>query len=356
MPSMATGFDYRDDMADFMHESAPCVSALEFLAETGTAGDPYSMPMAVRSVAAVAEGPTMPTGFAGDFYSMSDEVYRDASTHDLDEIPLQRADAGRFSSSYAPPKAPEDEAFEFELTTLFMSSSAPADLANEVLSFLEEADGVSIKKVDQQKFTVKTTSDSDSGACTLEVHFYAQTGNRFAIEFQRREGDSMALNDVFQKALEHFKERLLSARAESPRPAPGPAPKAAASPASQKPEQRAVVESSELALLKANFTTQISPTRPALSKSGAAKGRPLPQQSNRTRRSVPAPTNRLSESVQSSPARLSESMVTGMEPPTTIVAGSALNAARWRSKSSAGGRRLSNTRLVAAGARAISTA
>jgi len=380
MPSMAAGFDYRDDvLADFAHSAAPSVSALEFFAESGAAADPYGRDPITRSVAApdagmpiIAQAPSCAVGDAGDFYRMQEEVCRFdelAPPHAMEEIPLERA--SHFSDTYAPPRAPEDKGFEFELTTLFMSSSAPVELSNDVLKFLKEEDGVTVKKVDQRAFTVRAESDSDAGTCNLKVSIYAQGGKKYAVEFQRRSGDSTALNDVYQKALDHFKERLLPERKESAGPTAEPAPKAApdaevtsarsepapvsaALAASQKSEQMAKFDASDLAVLAANLT-QISPTRPAHPKTtAAAKGRP--RQGNRSRRSVPAPASRMPESVLLQNLQHSPSPALALETGTTIVAGSGLNAVRWRSRSNAGGRRLSNSRLVSAGARAISTA
>lgn len=174
-----------------LEDAAP---AVEFI---GAAGDPYGRCMATRSAAEV-DMPCRAEGsggmFAGDFYtSMDDSIVRSVPG------PL---DLERFSQEDLPPDAPADKSFAFEPTTFFVNGKDPAKLGNHLVTFLTMGAGAVVTKVRTKKFTIKAEADGEDGSCILKVRVYSQGEGRYAVEFQRRGGESTAFHKVYDLASE----------------------------------------------------------------------------------------------------------------------------------------------------------
>jgi len=110
----------------------------------------------------------------------------------------------RFQESDKPPCAPDDTFFQFEATTLFAKSRSPADIGNSVLDFLASQVLSSITKVRRHKFAIKADIFVENRKCTLKVRVYSERGEQFAVEFQRRSGDSLAFQSIFCQAKKHI--------------------------------------------------------------------------------------------------------------------------------------------------------
>merc|ERR1719188_1942396 len=89
--------------------------------------------------------------------------------------------------------------------------SDPAQLGNDLLDFLAEGDDdcvAFVLKVRPVKFWVKAKVIAHGMQCTIKVRFYRDTAEgRYIIEFQRRNGDTIAFNSFFQSAAKFYTER-----------------------------------------------------------------------------------------------------------------------------------------------------
>jgi len=179
------------------------VDYLSGLQSSMVAGDPYMHESSVRNAGALImeSSSGFGGGFGDDFYDAPENNTR-RSTDPCAfpaELTLQR-----FSAADLPPKAPVDDSFAFESTTLHIADKEPAALANQLIDYLTMAAGAFVKKVGKKKFTIKAGVDTKDGACTLKVRIYDQGEGTCAVEFQRREGDSAVFHKVFDQASEHF--------------------------------------------------------------------------------------------------------------------------------------------------------
>lgn len=218
----------------------------------------------------------------------------------------------RFSAGDQPPQVPTSESFTLEPTTFCASSDDPAKLGNDVLEFLSMACGALIQKVSSQKFTIKAdVNDDDCGACTMKVRIYEQSVGKYAVEFQRRGGESTALHKVFDQASNHF----------------GTKAKTSSNTRSQNCGIAAENCKSTSLIATASPTSRMCLAPPIALK---PPGRLGPAQ---RRFSVPAPTARRASANKGSfkiaPVELLECLATERASP----AGSGLNAVRMRSKS-----------------------
>jgi serine/threonine protein kinase len=160
-------------------------------------------------------------GMGGDFYCMQDAFRGVPSAPSAlptppRPAPLARATATsgvsaaqRFSESQRPPALPSERAELLEPTTLFVAGCSVAAVGNHLLDLLEKETGVSVTKVNAQKFTLRAALDVEAGACALKVRLSAGKGDGgSAVEFQRRGGDSTALHWVFGRVADHLKQCL----------------------------------------------------------------------------------------------------------------------------------------------------
>eukprot|EP00747_Dinoflagellata_sp_TGD_P165081 gnl/TRDRNA2_/TRDRNA2_185901_c0_seq1.p1 gnl/TRDRNA2_/TRDRNA2_185901_c0~~gnl/TRDRNA2_/TRDRNA2_185901_c0_seq1.p1 ORF type:complete len:676 (+),score=86.49 gnl/TRDRNA2_/TRDRNA2_185901_c0_seq1:83-2110(+) len=112
----------------------------------------------------------------------------------------------RFLAVDLPPNAPQDQSFTFEPSTFHLPAVlVPDEIGNSLLNFLATEADASCTKVDRKKFAIRASVDGDAGSCALKVRVYAEDEGRYAIEFQRRSGDSLALDSIYRRAKAHFK-------------------------------------------------------------------------------------------------------------------------------------------------------
>eukprot|EP00747_Dinoflagellata_sp_TGD_P185253 gnl/TRDRNA2_/TRDRNA2_41698_c0_seq1.p1 gnl/TRDRNA2_/TRDRNA2_41698_c0~~gnl/TRDRNA2_/TRDRNA2_41698_c0_seq1.p1 ORF type:complete len:659 (+),score=115.33 gnl/TRDRNA2_/TRDRNA2_41698_c0_seq1:64-2040(+) len=183
-------------------------------------GQPLGAPAGDAYASADFGGSSCPGAASGDFYRFDgmDSLgpkRSDESLHvGVSDVPPPPADLTGacgplgdsslevlpFEECHVPPRRPQDGLFKLEPTTFHVSANSPLEVGNHLLFFLATVVGASVRKVDRQKFTIKADVDGAKGTCTLKVRVYAEDGG-YAVEFQRRNGDSMALNLVYQQAL-----------------------------------------------------------------------------------------------------------------------------------------------------------
>jgi hypothetical protein len=107
-----------------------------------------------------------------------------------------------------PPPSPTDSFFKFEMTTLYVTSTFPYEIGNHLLDFLGKEAVSTITKMRRAKFSIKADVFVDSMMCSLKIRVYRQESGQFAIELQRRSGDTISFNVTFQKLAAYLKPRL----------------------------------------------------------------------------------------------------------------------------------------------------
>lgn len=107
-----------------------------------------------------------------------------------------------------PPPSPTDSFFKFEMTTLYVTSTFPYEIGNHLLDFLGKEAVSTITKMRRAKFSIKADVFVDSMMCSLKIRVYRQESGQFAIEVQRRSGDTISFNVTFQKLAAYLKPRL----------------------------------------------------------------------------------------------------------------------------------------------------
>jgi len=145
---------------------------------------------------------------------------------------LMNQETIRFPHDAAPPWLPQSELFSLASTTIDVhlgAGSTPAQLGNALLDFFAESRSdamvVLLQKVRPIKFSVKAevTTVSDYLKCCVKARIYRRSGShQYAIEFQRRAGDIVAFNAIFQNAVQFYKGRgytLTGPNNSSPGPA-----------------------------------------------------------------------------------------------------------------------------------------
>jgi hypothetical protein len=116
--------------------------------------------------------------------------------------------AERFQMGDVPPDPPTDCFFKFEATTQYLTSVAPFEIGNFLLDFFNKKVDAVITKVRRPKFAIKVDVFSDTVMCTTKVRVYSQGSGRFAIEFQRRSGDTISFNATYQQVCRYLQQRL----------------------------------------------------------------------------------------------------------------------------------------------------
>lgn len=100
-----------------------------------------------------------------------------------------------------PPSVPSGHHFQLERTTIFFSEVSPVEAGNRLLEFLRQ-DGVSITKFTPKKFALKAdiVSTQQTGqSFEMKARVYKCEG-RYAMEFQRRFGEGVLFNNLYQRA------------------------------------------------------------------------------------------------------------------------------------------------------------
>jgi hypothetical protein len=274
--------------------------------------------LAVRSVAVpISEtlySPTFGGALVGDFYNMSEDLYRSSSTHPV-ELTLER-----FSGDDAPPSLPTDESFELEPTAFYVSGKEAVKLGNHLINFLSMAAGAVVTKVNTKKWTIKAEVDGESGACTLKTRVYSAGDARYAIEFQRRGGETTALHHVFDQAMEHLATPLKTPKVSK-------VEGSALAALDKRPVKTGIAET--VAPRSGQpFTTSLSLARPLPRGGVRNQRRSLPAVTSRANAAAPKPSNPMAP--DGLPTRPSS------EPAGSLAFGSGLNAVRCRSKAAVG--------------------
>mmetsp|Transcript_7091 Transcript_7091/g.22148 ORF Transcript_7091/g.22148 Transcript_7091/m.22148 type:complete len:437 (-) Transcript_7091:14-1324(-) len=120
--------------------------------------------------------------------------------------------AERFLETDTPPSAPSDPFFNFEITTVYVSSTRPYDIGNALLDFLGMKVVSSITKISRKKFTIKADVFVENVMCTLKIRVYHQEQGTYAIEFQRRSGDCVTFNTAYQQATKYLLPRFTAVK------------------------------------------------------------------------------------------------------------------------------------------------
>jgi len=115
----------------------------------------------------------------------------------------------RFQESEEGRRVPEDPCFFHEKTTQFLPGVSPAKAGNRVLDFFEQEIPSSITKVNHKKLTIKADAFHGSLSCQLKVYIYLQELG-CAVEFQRRKGDAIAFQGIYDKAAKYLSEHIAS--------------------------------------------------------------------------------------------------------------------------------------------------
>lgn len=154
----------------------------------------------------------------GDFYRDPDDVVKGLSlggggfTSSFEKLDCsstlkQKNDFSTecFQQDDLPLPLPSDPFFKLEVTTMTAYSHSPFEIGNSLLDFFNQQVVSTLTKVRRHKYAIKADVFADSMMCTLKVRVYSQWGTgQFAIEFQRRSGDSISFNATFQKASQYL--------------------------------------------------------------------------------------------------------------------------------------------------------
>lgn len=95
---------------------------------------------------------------------------------------------------------PADTLFQLEQTTVLVNDSSAAQIGNHMLDFLGSEIAGLVTKVNRIKFTIKAKVYLDGLSCEAKVRIYRKAPDQHIVEMQRRSGDSIAFNRLFQLA------------------------------------------------------------------------------------------------------------------------------------------------------------
>jgi len=188
-------------------DTKPCA-----VVQSGFAGDPYPPDEVCRGVAFSSQEQDLssrwPRGSSGAF--ISEALVTDSGMgmcsekgHDHGHnVPLAR----NFARYDSPPCLPTDACFALEATTLQVGAWQPFGLGNALLDFLHREVVVLCMKVNNRKFTIKAEIFCGSSTINVKLRTYEVTAGTYAVEVQRRQGDSVVFMDLFRK-LARFLQR-----------------------------------------------------------------------------------------------------------------------------------------------------
>jgi len=163
------------------------------------------------------------TPLIGDFYSENEDVCRGLTMGPVDFMPMlesglpvfqgdsrpalnkhdARDEQTQFLSGDVPPALPVDPYFRLEGTTVHLKNLSPVQIGNGLINMLRHEAAASITKMSRIKFTVKAFVHVDSVSCDVKIRVYKQEFG-YAVEFQRRSGDTLAFQGLYRLALEHL--------------------------------------------------------------------------------------------------------------------------------------------------------
>jgi len=100
-----------------------------------------------------------------------------------------------------------------EVTTLHSSGCKAPELANHILNFFWTTQHFQVTKITKLKFSIKAAARM--GTLELKIRIYDEqdrmdnVGNKYAIEFQRRSGDSIQFMNSYREAATYLKNHCL---------------------------------------------------------------------------------------------------------------------------------------------------
>jgi len=101
------------------------------------------------------------------------------------------------------PALPEDDLFQLEMTTITTYGMSAAQVANSVIHFLDKSVASCITKVNHKKFTIKAEVVFDHFFCEVKARVYRLALGQHCVEIQRRDGDVLAFNRLYQCLEQH---------------------------------------------------------------------------------------------------------------------------------------------------------
>lgn len=124
--------------------------------------------------------------------------WRDPANEHRRDLPMSR-----FQDCNEAPHVPVDTFFQLEQTTIVVNHVSAAQIGNCMLDFMgSEATGF-ITKINPVKFTIKADMALDGCFFATKVRIYRQAFGQYAIEMQRRSGDSVAFLKFYRCASQY---------------------------------------------------------------------------------------------------------------------------------------------------------
>lgn len=170
--------------------------------------------------------------FSGDFYREPDDVTRgltllspgedfggfglpgysglEGNFFDPKHQFQQTGSSATFKEGDTPPCTPPDPLFKFEVTTIYAAhmDQQVFQIGNMLLEFFEQQVASDITKVNPKKYAIKADCFLGSMMFSTKARVYTRAPGQYAIEFQRRAGDTVSFNRAFQMASEYFNSRV----------------------------------------------------------------------------------------------------------------------------------------------------
>lgn len=136
------------------------------------------------------------SNFPSSFYDQDTKVHASPIT-------------SRFENSELPPALPEDPLFQLSATTITCSCD-PSWGMNTLLDFFETQVTSEVTKVTPAKFAIKLEAFDNGTRCSMKVRMYRLQNDEYALEFQRRSGDAITFQKVYQQACLQLEPRSAS--------------------------------------------------------------------------------------------------------------------------------------------------
>ena len=116
----------------------------------------------------------------------------------------------RFTEFSSPPMKSQDPFFRYAMTTFFAVATKPDfEIGNLLLDLLENVGATFEKPVNHTKFGFKAKVQIMDLECVVKVRVYKETGTKYAIEFQRRSGDSICFGNLYKWAEKYIGTKVL---------------------------------------------------------------------------------------------------------------------------------------------------
>eukprot|EP00973_Karenia_brevis_P072801 10110035-Karenia_brevis.AAC.3 len=103
-----------------------------------------------------------------------------------------------FQDGDVPPDLPTDCFFDLAATTGYVISNTPHEIGDRMVKFLREAVDSTIVKVNRCKFAIKANVSVEGLTFTMKIRIYKLRAAGFAVEFQRRSGDTIGFHRAFE--------------------------------------------------------------------------------------------------------------------------------------------------------------